>query len=94
MMMLARPPGGPAILQHGFVADELMTVLLQNRARERFSAHHEHRLVVLLQLVDQRHEIAVAADDGEGVDVVVRERQFERVERQIDVTAILVATRR
>ena len=51
-------------------------------------------LVVLLQLVDQRHEIAVAADDGEGVDVVVRKRQFQRVERQVDVAAVLIAARR
>ncbi len=61
---------------------------------ERLAADHEHALVVLLQLVDQRDEIAVAADDGEGVDVVVRERHFQRVERQIDVGAVLVAARR
>ena len=71
-----------------------MTVLLQNRAGERLAADHEHGLVVLLQLVDQRDEIAVAADDRERVDVVVRERHFQRVERQIDIGAVLIAPRR
>ena len=71
-----------------------MTVLLQNRAGESLAAHHEDRLVVLLQLVHQRDEVAVAADDGERIDVIVRERQFQRVERQIDIGAVLVAARR
>ena len=84
----------PAIVQHRFVADELMTVLLQNRAGERLAAHHEHGLVVLLQFVDQRDEVAVAADDGERVDVIVREGQFQGIERQVDVRAVLVAPRR
>ena len=51
-------------------------------------------LVVLLQLVDERDEVAVAADDGEGVDVIVGERHFERVEREVDVRAVLVAAGR
>ena len=71
-----------------------MTVLLQNRAGEGAAAHHEDALVVLLQFVDQRDEVAVAADNGEGVDVIVREGHLERVERQVDVGAVLVAARR
>ena len=38
-------------------------------------------------------EVAVAADDDVGVDVRVRERHLERVEREIDVRAVLVAAR-
>ena len=83
-----------AIVDDGFVGDELVTVLLQNRAGERAAADHEDALVVLLELVDQRDEIAVAADDGERVDVVVREGHLERIERQVDVGAVLVAARR
>ena len=64
-------------------------VLVKARA-----AHHEDALVVLFQLVDQRDEIAVAADDGEGVDVIVREGHLQRVQRQVDVGAVLVAARR
>ena len=70
-----------------------MTVLLQDRAREGPAAHYENALVVLLQLVDQRDEIAVAADDRESVDVIVGEGHLERVECQVDVGAILVAAR-
>ncbi len=71
-----------------------MAVLLQNGAGESPSADHENDLVILLELIDQRDEIAIAADDGEGVDVIVRERHLQRIERQIDVGAILIAPRR
>ena len=49
---------------------------------------------VLLQLLDQADEIAVAADDHEGVDVRMGEGHLERVERQVDVRAVLVAAGR
>ena len=49
---------------------------------------------VLFELLDQRDEVAVAADDDEGVDVVVGEAHLEGVERHGDVGAVLVATRR
>ena len=48
---------------------------------------------VLFQLLDERDEIAVAAHDDERVDVVVRKRHLERVQREIDVGAVLVAAR-
>ena len=70
-----------------------MTVLLQNRAREGAAADHEDALVVLLQFVDQRDEIAVAADDRVSVDVIVSEGHLECIECQVDVGAILVAAR-
>ena len=76
------------------VRDELVAVLLHHLARELAAADHEYLLVVLLQLLDQRDEIAVAADDDECVDVIVRKRHFERIERQVDVGAVLVASGR
>ena len=71
-----------------------MAVALQDDARERAAADDEHLLVVLLQLLDERDEVAVAADDDVGVDVRVRERHLERVEREVDVGAVLVAAGR
>ena len=47
-------------------------------------------LSVLFQLLDERDEVAVAADDHVGVDVAVGEGHLERVERQVDVGAVLV----
>ncbi len=76
------------------VGDELVAVALEHHARERPAADHEHLLVVLLEFIDQRQEIAVAADDDEGVDVGMSERHFEGVECEIDVGAVLVAARR
>ena len=51
-------------------------------------------LSVLFELLDEREEIAVAADDDVGVDVLMGERHLERVEREVDVRAVLVAARR
>ena len=76
------------------VGDELVAVALQDDAREGAAADDEHLLVVLLQLFDERQEVAVAADDDVGVDVGMGERHFERVEREVDVGAVLVAAGR
>ena len=46
----------------------------------------------LFELLDERNEIAVAADDDECVDVAVRKGHLERVEGHRDVGAVLVAT--
>ena len=81
-------------VDYRFVADEFVTVLLQDRAGEGAPADDEDALVVLFELIHQGNEIAVAADDGKGVDVVVSERHFESVQRQIDIGAVLVAARR
>ena len=92
LRLMAR--SGPGVVDDRFVGHELVAVLLQDRAGEGAAAHHEDALVVLLQFVDQRDEVAIAADDGVGVDVVVSEGHLERVEGQVDVGAILVAARR
>ena len=68
-----------------------MTVLLHRQARELPAADNDDLASVLLQLFDERDEVAVAADDDEGIDVVVGERHLERVERHRDVGAVLVA---
>ena len=90
--LLPRPArvAGTAIRHHVLVGDELGAVLLHHLAGEGASADHEHLAVVLLQF-DQGDEVAVAADDDEGVDVGVGERHFEGVEREVDVGAVLVA---
>ena len=48
-------------------------------------------LSVLFEFLDQADEVTVAANDDVGVDVTVRERHLEGVERQVDVGAVLVA---
>src|SRR4029450_13503115 len=63
---------------------------LKNHARNRRTADQQHLLVVLLQLLDERQKIAVPADDDVGVDVRVGERHLQRIQRQIDVSAVLV----
>ena len=61
------------------VSDELMTVLLKNGARKIATANDEHFLVVLFQLFDKGNEIAIAADNNKGIDVVPRECHLQRV---------------
>ncbi len=83
--------GTPTRSHQVLVSDELVTVPLHHHASERAAADHEDLLVVLLQLFDQRDEVAVAADDDVGVDVGVGEGHLQRVERQVDVRPVLVA---
>ncbi len=68
-----------------------MAILLHRRARELPAADHEDLAVVLLELLDEGNEVAVASDDDEGVDVAVREGHFERIKGHRDVCAVLVA---
>jgi hypothetical protein len=70
-----------------------VAVALQDHAREGAAADDKYLLVVLLQFFDQRQEVAVAADDDVGVDVLVGERHLQRIECEIDVRAVLVAAR-
>src|SRR5258708_2430528 len=79
LMLLAGSP--LRLVEQRFIADKFVAILLQDGAGERPPADHEDDLVVLLQLVDQRDEIAVAADDGERVDVIVPERHLPSVQR-------------
>src|SRR5690606_17021104 len=92
---IGRPTAAAARAARGghevLVGDELVAVALHDHAGELPSAHDEDLLVVLLELLHQADEVAVAADDHEGIDVGMREGHFERVEGQIDVRAILVA---
>ena len=90
----SRRRGRFRLIQQRFVADELVTVLLQNRTGESLTAQHEYALIVLFQFVEQGDEIAIPADDGECVDVIVREGHLQRIQRQVDVRAVLVAARR
>ena len=49
-----RTPAGA--IDQVLVADELVTILLQDRAGERAPADDENRLIVLLELIHQRDE--------------------------------------
>ncbi len=51
-------------------------------------------LSVLLQLFDEADEVAVAANDDVGVDVGMGEGHLQRVEREVDIGAVLVAAGR
>src|SRR6185436_5223950 len=82
--------GGPA--NQVLVGDELVAVALKNDARERATADDEDLLVVLLQFLDERQEVAVATHDDVGIDVRMRERHLEGVQREVDVRAVLVAS--
>ncbi len=75
------------------VAHELVTVLLQDGAGEGLASHHKYGLAVFFQLVHQRDEVAVAADNGERVHVRMGESHLQRIQRQIDIAAVLVAAR-
>ena len=86
--------GPPAAADEILVGDELVTVLLHRHAGELPAADDDDLAAVLLQLLDQRDEVAVAADDDEGVDVIVGEGHLEGVERHRDVGAVLVAAGR
>ena len=90
----AAPGSRAAASRQVLVGDELVAVALEDHAGERPAADDEHFLVVLLELFDEREEVAVAADDHVRVDMRVREGHFERVERQVDVGAVLVAAGR
>ena len=94
-MALLRPfAAAGALIDHGFIRDEFVTVPLQDGAGESAPANYVDALVVLFQFVDQRNEVAIAADDGECIDVVVSEGHLERVEGQVDIGAVLIAARR
>ena len=71
------------------VEDELVADLGQKRARGFLHAHADHRLAELLELGDERREVRVAGEDGEGVDVVLREADLHRVHGKADVGRVL-----
>ena len=79
--------------QQRFIAHEFVAVLLEDGAGECLAPHHEHGLAIFLQLVDQRNKVAVAADNGERVHVRMGEGHLQRIQRQVDVAAVLVAAR-
>ena len=74
-----------------FKANELVAILLEDGGGEGLASHHEDGLTVFLQFVDQRNKVAIAADDGKRIDMRVRERHFQGIQREVDVRAILIA---
>src|ERR1039458_2321208 len=90
LLLLRRLPaglmGGPrlgwrgrfGLIQQGFVADELVTVLLQNRAGESLPAQHEHALIVLFQFVEQGHEVAIVSGDSDFMALLNKLKQYDK----------------
>ena len=76
------------------VCDEFVAVLLQDDARKIAPADDEDFFVVLFQFLDKRDEIAVTANNHKSIDVIPGKRHLERIERQIDIGAVLIAARR
>jgi hypothetical protein len=79
--------------QQRFEADELVAVLLENGRGEGLAADDKYRFPVLLELIHERNEVAIAADDGKGVHMRMREGHLQGVQRQVDVGAVFVAAR-
>src|SRR4029453_14778580 len=95
LMLLARGPGlARRLVEQRFVGHKFVAVPLQDGAGEGAPSHPENTLFLLLQFFNQSDEIAVPADDGKGIDMIVRESHLESVERQIDIGAVLVAAGR
>ena len=75
--------GHRGVREQRFKADELVAILLENRRGKCLAADDEHGLAVFLEFVDQRNEVAIAADDGEGVDMRMREGHLQSVDDQV-----------
>jgi hypothetical protein len=81
--------GGAAPAQ----VDELVAGAHEERRRRLLDGDANDPLVVLAQLVGQRAEVAVARGDHEGVDVLARVTQLERVDHQPHVRPVLPGAR-
>src|SRR5215472_13547288 len=66
-----------------FVGNELMTVLLQNDTCKRAPANDQNLLIVLFEFFHQGNEIAIPADNDEGINMVAGKRHFQGVQREI-----------
>jgi hypothetical protein len=68
-----------------------MAVLLQYRAGKGTATHNQYFFVVLFEFFYKGHEVAVAAHNNEGIDVIPRERHFQSIQSEVDVGSIFVA---
>ncbi len=73
------------------VVDELVAVGDEQVGRGAFHAAADDAAVVLLQLRDQRREVAVAGEQGERVDVLLGVAQVDGIDDHADVGAVLAA---
>jgi hypothetical protein len=73
------------------VVDELVAGVDQQVRGRALHAAADHPLVVLLELGDQRREVAVAGQQREDVDVLLGVAEVERVDHHVDVGAVLAA---
>ena len=70
-----------------------MAVTLHGAAGEAPAADNVDALAELLEFLDKGDEIGVATDDRKAVDMRVRKAHLERIDDQIDISTILVASR-
>jgi hypothetical protein len=71
------------------VVDELVAVVDEQEGRRVLHAEADDALAVLLQLGDQRREVAVAGQQGERVDVMLGMGHVDGVDAHADVGRIL-----
>src|SRR5690606_8680193 len=79
----------PRLLLAGPDVDELVAGVHEVGRGRLLHRHADDDLVVLPQLVGQGHEVRVARGDDEGVDVLARVTEFERVDGQPHVRGVL-----
>src|SRR5271165_6242641 len=87
----ARAIPGRTAPQQVLVSDELRAVALQDVARKGSPSDHKNALVVLLQFLHQSDEVTVTTHNGKSIDVMPGEGHFQRIESQVDVSAVLIA---
>src|SRR2546427_13256137 len=73
------------------VVDELVAGVRQERRGRSLHAEPDHMPPVLLELGDERREVAVAGHDHERVDVLLAPAQVHGVHAQADVRRVLAA---
>ena len=59
--------------------------MLNNHPTWTFNTDADHGLVVFAQLAHERREVGVAADDDEGVDVLLGAAEVERIDDHANI---------
>ena len=83
--------GGGLRSDQVLIRDKFVAVLLKDDAGEGSPANNHDLLVVLLEFLDECQEVAITAYDHKCVDVIPGKRHFQRVQRKVDIRAVLVS---
>src|SRR5690606_16727535 len=79
-LLRAAPAGALLLGDQVVVIDELVAARREQIGRRAANAAADHALVVLLELRDERREIAVARQERERVDMRLRVAEIDRVD--------------